>query len=697
MALSQPTQISPSAFGSPGNGAVDINSDFRCEWQVNGNSAMTAFSITIYVNDTDSTQVYTTGELSSGCPFYGIDYTGAIQFFSYTISSAVLISAGMTNGGEYKLIITQWWSSSDYITQTSASAFITRDLATLAISNLPSPLTSRSYSFLATYTQAQGDALNWVRWQLALSSLTDDPFLDTQEIYGTAELQLDFDGFFTGNAYAVRCMIQTESGVEVDTGWQEFSVSYSSESLSGYLTACRANRYHAVYLAWQNIFYITGEATGSYTISDERLLLPSGSSILWDEVTQMSLNFASPWSIVWQGKVPLESVAPMSIAGASDTLTLEFDSTALYVKLNGTAIYTLTITRWASDIFTVIITAENISVQIMRKTGGLWPRTGLYPHVGLYPKASTYAIYDTDSADISLSQFAIASVTIAGPYVCDFIYISHSTFTSAQITAIMESTTYTPESDSLTYFLCDFSDGLDAGNINGSGGELTDFKIYRMASGDAVLTPIAEVPIADTAAILDYSAASRSTYVYYAYALGESTLSAVPYESNSITPSFSFWSVLECEEDDDDDNVYHVLAEYRFKFNISSGSISNNNKPNLLENFTPYPLRQPKDTNYQSGTLTSLIGSIDYSAGVQYTNTVAQKKAIMALSVSDNTLFLKNPLGDVMMIETSDAITISTNDATAEQLQAVALPWAENGSAEGLSIVCETTDEFWPF
>ena len=74
--LYQPTNIYPSMTGSLGNGVVDAAKDLRVTWQVNGNSAMVAYQITIYRNDSASTQLYSTGKQTQGCPFYGVDAAG---------------------------------------------------------------------------------------------------------------------------------------------------------------------------------------------------------------------------------------------------------------------------------------------------------------------------------------------------------------------------------------------------------------------------------------------------------------------------------------------------------------------------------------------------------------------------------------------------------------------------------------------
>lgn len=688
MALFQPTSVSPSENGSVGNGTVDITQDLQCSWQVNGSPPLlTKYKITIYLNDTASTQVYTTGELTNNCPFYGTDHNGDVKFFSHTIPAATLASAGMSNGNEYKLIIQQWWSDTGSVTQTSASVFITRAVPTISISNLPSPLTSRTFSFLAVYTQAQGDALTWVQWQLADATDTENPFLDTGPI-NTAQLQLDYDGFFTGNTYAIRCQIETENGILADTGWLTFAVSYASDTMDGQVTACGARNHSAVYLKWNILLDIPGAATGSYTISGSRITLPSGSSVLWNSVNGQSMSLAVPWSLIWEGSVNATDNATVLTMGA---LTIEFDAAnKLYVKLSGTAIYTYTFERQDSDIFTVVITDAGIYVKVVRYTPGLYPHTGLYPHAGLYPQATHYTVFN-DSAEVSVVEFSITSITIAGPCVCRYAYVMNGTLPAETITQIMSVITYTPQFTDSAYFLCDFKHELNAGNIYQATTALTKSAVYRKTSDQSTIQHIVDVPITEKREVLDYSAPSQIQELYYIFAVGDTTLSKTPYVSLPLTPYFWAWTVLECEADDD--GVFHVLAEYQFKYNVNSGSISNNNSPELLENFTPHPLIQRKNTNYQSGTLTSLIGNV--SKG-QYSNTVKLKNTLTALSVTSHALFLKNRIGDLLRIRVSGAITMTTQDNTVEQIQTIALPWAESGSAEGVSIVSVPTDDFWP-
>ena len=305
--LYQPTNVYPSMMGGLGNGVVDVTKPLKVSWQVNGNSAMTAYQITIYKNDSASTQVMTTSKLTNNCPFYGVDYAGNIQFFSHTISAATMAGSGMTNGNEYTIKIKQWWGASDTasVTQTSANAFITRAAPTVTLASLPTAFSYRSYTFSAAYSQAQGDVLNWVQWELALVAPDGEYTIlkDSGKIYGTAELKFDYDGFFSGSSYAVRCTIQTQNGVDATTGWNPFSVSYETVPLAGTLTAAPLRKANGISLTFPAITSIPATITGSYTLENSKLSLPSGSTAVWDSVNGEQMSFKAPFNVLWQAEM----------------------------------------------------------------------------------------------------------------------------------------------------------------------------------------------------------------------------------------------------------------------------------------------------------------------------------------------------------------------------------------------------------
>ena len=267
--LFQPTNIVPDEVN--GEGCVDLTDDLEVSWQVNGDSPMVAYSITFYENNPASTQLFTTGKISLDEAFWGRDENGDIQRFSATVEASDLSTAGLSNGNEYKLLIAQWWDSTNYVTQLTASVFVTRTAPEVAINTFQNPLTTKSNTFKASYYQEEGDAINSIRWMIAEADDEDNPLLDTGEIEGTGILKVTYDGFFTGVDYAVRCIVTTQYNVVADTGWEEFSVEYSLEHTSGTATACQLSYTNAVFVQWDRVPNAYGYSVMRQMIGETRL------------------------------------------------------------------------------------------------------------------------------------------------------------------------------------------------------------------------------------------------------------------------------------------------------------------------------------------------------------------------------------------------------------------------------------------
>ena len=262
--LFQATNIIPDLRNGIGLGVVDAAAGMTVSWQVNGDfPAMTGMKIAIYLNDEASTQKYTTGKVSFGTPFYGVDALGNLQYYSYTISAATLSGAGITNGNEYKMLITQYYSDNGTeasVTQTSASVFITRSTPSFSLSSVPATVTSSSYTFTVNYSQTEGDTLDWIRYQIAQGSDTGSPIYDSGAIYGAAVYTSTYTSFRTGFSYSFRAFGQTSSGVAVDTGWEDFDVSYSVETASGSVKADVVKNVNGVRVDWTNMSTVTGQS-----------------------------------------------------------------------------------------------------------------------------------------------------------------------------------------------------------------------------------------------------------------------------------------------------------------------------------------------------------------------------------------------------------------------------------------------------
>ncbi len=698
MALYQPTQIVPSTLSGLGDGVIDATEDLVVSWQINGFSAMTDYQIVIYQNDPLSTQMYDTGKVTLVDPVYGTDQNGDQILFEATPITAVdLATAGIVNGyaNGYKLIITQWWSASEYIAQTSASVFITRDRPTIVMDAIASPLASKELSVGATYSQLQGDSISWVQWVLEDSN--GNVLKDTGRV-STGVLQFDYDGLFTGSSYTIECGIETENGVTATTGPVSFSVSYPTSQSEGLVEVCRRAGQPFVEVSWTDRSAINGEGTGAYSVAGGQLRLPAGSYVTWDESGGEPVVFAAPWSMAWRGKIPnptaggfnpveltLENSHTFVVNVTDSAVSVLFDSTtimtqALSVKINDTLVLAVTPTKWYLKQITY--------------TGGLLPATDQYPGTTLYP-ASTYQQINTWEGTVSYSQDNVTALTLNGAQTCEYLWLYRGELPANIAYYLIGGEWYEPSYDSTTLFLATFmSNDLSADVSGGSGDIVYGMTVYRRESDNEVLLKIADVEPGYTL-FRDFGCKSNTPYTYYLYTRGQDTYVAAPFISDVVKPGYNFYTLMEASVDASDPHQYHVIQSFIVSGNLNSGALSNGNNPNILENFTRYPLRQSAPQNYHSGVLTTLIGAVDYIKN-SYSDTWGLAERIQALSLSQNTLFLKDMKGAMWMIHTNGPISMSVDDKSFAQPIQMSFPWIEIGSTEGLAIVSLPTDSTWP-
>lgn len=291
--LFQPTNIIPDTRTGIGFGTVDATQGIQVSWQVNGDyPVMTAFQIVICRNDTASTQLYDTGKLTTNCPFDGRDALGEIKFFAYTISANTLSSHNVVNGGEYKLLIRQYYydgGTETSIQQSSASVFITR---ATPVFEFPSQITvtSAEHTFSVTYSQANGDTVEWIRYQLQVTSGgVSEQIYDSGKIFGTPIYQTTYSGLLNGVGYSIRATGQTSSGVEMDTEWQPFTPSYSITDQGNVVIASCLTGRSAVLVRWpgmqtsqnQNVWILYRQKDGSL-IREKLATLPKDTTSILD-------------------------------------------------------------------------------------------------------------------------------------------------------------------------------------------------------------------------------------------------------------------------------------------------------------------------------------------------------------------------------------------------------------------------------
>lgn len=672
MALFQPTNVTPSNFN--GTGTVDITDGMDVTWQVNGNSPMVAYQIKIMQNDTDSTEVYDSGKTTILPPFYGMDARGNPKVFTKEITAGELSTAGMENGYEngYKLQITEWWGQDDAqsITQSSASYFITRDKPTVTMGTIPTQFTFIRHTFTATYAQSQGDAIEWSRWEIENVDEAYGKVYDSGKIYGAAELETTYEGFFPTTQYRIKCTVQTENGVEADTGWVTFNTWYNEGLYNAMMAACPLCDRDAVRVGVPKNMYVLGRSNSSaYSFSGalthRKITLAANTTITWSGGIGETLNIGGSVTYVVYGITGTPEAMPEYPMARFYGNGLEmgvWNSTAgIYVTIGGKRVFTSDTGASGGIEYAIAITNSEI-------------RMG-------YIKSGTTTI---ESAGLTPWQDRIIdAVTVYGAN--DFFYVwANEGDEPGQADYIISTRDNYPAYTDRTQFLYTAQRvDLFTGDI--ATHDTNHLSIYRDNPENKIPLHIADMPVGFTS-VLDYSAASQQTYAYKMYPLYANQYSdyniSTIYKRIDVRPLWWNYTVLTAYPDSE--GIYHVIDEYRFALDVASGAVGNNNSPAMMQNFTRYPTVQRTSANYRSGTLSAFIGKVSDD---KYVDTIDLMEDLYALSTSNLTKFLKTRKGDFMMIEVSAPIAMQIGDKFAVQPAKISLPWAEVGSTEGVSAV----------
>ena len=260
--------------------------------------------------------------------------------------------------------------------------------------------------------------------------------------------------------------------------------------------------------------------------------------------------------------------------------------------------------------------------------------------------------------------------------------VSNGNLTENERDELLNGTSYTALNFP-TYLYTNFWGTANAGQYGRTG--YSKLAIYRQEGEEEAIQHVGDITVDQGNVFVDASAVNGRKYTYYAYGVGESYSAAIV--SGQIQTCGWDWHLLACTKDDA--GAYHVQKIYRFGKNLSSGSVSNNAVPSVLQNFTRYPVVQNSPWNYRSGMLTSMIGYTEN--GVYFDNTKLRDE-IAALTTSGYALFLKNRKGDVIHIAISGAIEMETMDNSAQQAQTVKLPWVEIADASSAQIIITKND-----
>ena len=678
MAIYQPTNITPSSFGGLGNGVVSATDTVKLSWQVNGNSPMTAFSFAIARNDSTSSQIYNSPVIVLDSPFWGTDSRGNPQFFTYTDNRTwesldAGTSPGIQNGNSYKLTITQYWGTNNEnsVTQYSPSVFVTRTAPTLTLDGFGEEgyidADSPSVTVTATYNQAEGEAINWCRWIYYSDEGRDVESVDeltviedTGEIY-TGDLSYVCDGMIKGYGYGIQCMVQTQSGMIVSTPIGAIVPDYQVQDQTIAFSAIISDDSSALIdiSASSNLIGAPTPSQGYGTFQNGYLNINNGASVVWNQSSSgANMNLATPWYLTWSGVLNAETTNIFRISDQNeDSVTISFE--------NGSSIRA-SFTNPLVDViidFERSITGYNCLITFSPNFLGCEVRT-------------EYAIYQRGvEVPAAYTQTAISSITL------------YELTQSRYIQVTSDSPAYGVFGNQ-TLFLTQFNNSsLDAISAKSS---VPNGILYRFNNNS-----LSRLYFDSTfLQIRDFGVRSGESYYYELIATSGGNTYSNTVVSNTVCKQFSAYYLIEATEDPNTPNLYHALNVWKFGNNIESGSISNNNTPSWLTNFTPYRLRQPISRMGKSGTLQALLSNYDPESN-RYRDSSKMMDDLWDASISNHVFFLKDMKGNLYMVHISAPITQTINIKSRVQQVTVSIPWEEIGDASKAVIIQLPTDPGW--
>lgn len=226
----------------------------------------------------------------------------------------------------------------------------------------------------------------------------------------------------------------------------------------------------------------------------------------------------------------------------------------------------------------------------------------------------------------------MTSLTLNGGQWCDFLRMDTMIITDNIIDEIMPEKTKIEDFDlyeqkrfASNYFLANFGEN-DEGNIDlragdNSGAVFQGSLVVRETEGAAERKIITTVSTDELGELYDFGIKSGEKYKYFIYPQGADALGDALETADYVGSQFDGYSLIVAKHradiepnksDSNFDNQYIVQKEYLFKHNSSIGAVSNNTKVSYFENFTRYPKVLVGTSNYKSGTLSGLIGSVKW-------------------------------------------------------------------------------------
>lgn len=665
--LFQPSHITPSKLTN--TGAVISGASTDLTWQLNGNSAMTGYSYSIYTpptSDGTSTLIKQIDKVTLGTPLYPTDSKGNPQTFSTSFTAPTI-----DQGTEFYLYIKQYFRKdngvSTFIETTVPAVFTVAEAPSITLKNsqgqdvtdVGTKIYSKLYtSFTASVTSTS--PVERVRWQLIRYPMNSEE--DTFSEYVYDDIGYVYTGvlsyqtpFLLKGSYRIIVTAVCTNGLNATTTY-DFVINYYSlpDVASSIAIENADNIANKVTIATPSSIYYPAKKSGSVeATTNNSIKFANLATVIWDTMRYSNidtpLNIKPLWRLEWTGTVSSNANTPFLITNQFEVKRVE----------NG---------------FLVQDSEKTFEYEVFFNTALKAPFVGKF---GIKSTDLDVVIYaestdGTYTAEYEISDYSLQNLTK--------IELQGNNDSSLEL--VTQNVSVLMDDFATTIFSTSFS-----------GGSLTAVLLLTAYDNPTLLRNEIEAATSEkfilvqdrVESTIDFSWKSRTQYAYY-IAVVQSQSNNIRYmiEGDVWCKRTNAYALIEAALEEDSDTTYDVVRYWKFGANISSSEITNNNSPSMLTNFTKYRFWQRMQRQGRSGTLSALLSNVQNSS---YADTARQMDELYSISESTNTFFLKDTKGNFYEIAISAPVRQTLNLSSVVQQTTVNVAWEEVGDSKGLSVV----------
>jgi hypothetical protein len=214
-----------------------------------------------------------------------------------TLSVTIPAGSGTIGSNRELKWVLSVWNDSDTV-DSRETPFDNYSAPTVSLS-ISSPITTQSYEFVGTYSQAQSIACE--RFKFTLYDSTGTTTLSSSNWIYSGSVRYTFEGLVDDTSYKILCEVYDLNAVYASSGVQTFSVDYTEPSVVFTPSVTNSEDDSSILIEWSGAYSLVGNSTGTFSYvtsgSNKSVYIQSASTIYW---TGVNILAESTTTFMWR-------------------------------------------------------------------------------------------------------------------------------------------------------------------------------------------------------------------------------------------------------------------------------------------------------------------------------------------------------------------------------------------------------------